>query len=162
MLSMSFLYRQLSYAQTEPRTAGEGASSTKEFNFADNKKGTSMMPIMGDALPVINYIEDTMNVEIVRLEYDLIFDKKVTYRTLFKGWKYGIVVIGDYRIKKVNVHIYKKVDEKWDFVRSSNTQNHLAIVNEEPLENGDYLFQIIVDEFAEGYKAAHYSFIVYH
>ncbi|MEN8118896.1 MAG: hypothetical protein ABFS35_01030 [Bacteroidota bacterium] len=161
MLTVNFLYSELSIAQ-EPRTASESASSTKKFNFADNDKGTSMMPIMGDALPVIKYIEDTMKVEIVRLEYDLIFDKKVTYRTLYKELKYGIVAIGDYRIKRINVHIYKKVNDKWDFIRSSNSQNYLAMVNEEPLENGDYLFQIAVDQFAEGYKAGHYAIIIYH
>ncbi len=161
-LCIGLLSNELSFSQTEPRAAGESASSTKKFNFADNKSGTSMMPIMGDALPVIQYIEDTMNVEIVRLEYDLIFDKKITYRTLYKGWKYGIVAIGDYRIKKISVHIYKKVNEKWDFIRSSEGNNYLAMVNEEPQENGDYLFQIVVDEFAEGFKAGHYSIIVYH
>ena len=162
MLTFSLLYSELSVGQTEPRSASESASSTKKFDFADNDNGTSMMPIMGDALPVIKYIEDTMNVEIVRLEYDLIFKEKITYRTLSKGWKYGIVAIGDYRIKKINVHIYKKINDKWDFIRSSNSQKYLATVNEEPLENGDYLFQIAVDEFAEGYKAGHYAIIIYH
>ena len=95
------LFNEIILAQAESRTPAESTSSKKEFDFSDNKNATSMMPIMGDALPVINYIEDTMNVEIVRIEYDLLFDKKITYRTLYKGWKYGIVVIGDYRIKKL-------------------------------------------------------------
>ncbi len=60
------------------------------------------------------------------------------------------------------MHIYKKVNDEWDFIRSGNSQNNLATVNEEPLENGDYLFQIAVDEFAEGYKAGHYAIIIYH
>ncbi len=80
MLTFSLLYSELSVGQTEPRSASESASSTKKFDFADNDNGTSMMPIMGDALPVIKYIEDTMNVEIVRLEYDLIFKEKITYK----------------------------------------------------------------------------------
>ncbi|OQY04255.1 MAG: hypothetical protein B6I20_03395 [Bacteroidetes bacterium 4572_117] len=153
---------ELCKAQTEPRNASEKASTTKKFDFADNKKGTSMMPIMGDALPVIKYIEDTLKVEIVRLEYDLIFDKKVTYRTLYKGWKYGIVVIGDYRVKQINVNIYKKVNDKWDFVISSTSDNYLAMANVELIETGDYLFQVVAEKFAEGYKAGHYAIIVYH
>jgi hypothetical protein len=121
-----------------------------------------MMPIMGDALPVIKYIEDTMNVEIVRIEYDLIFDKKITYRTLYKGWKYGIVVIGDYRLKKINVHLYKYVNDEWKFLRSGKGDSYFSLVNEEPLEKGDYLMQITADEFEEGYKAGHYAIIIYH
>ena len=64
-------------AQVQPREAGqESTGQDKKFDFKDNKNGTSMMPIMGDALPAIKYIEDTMKVEIVRLEYDLIFKDK--------------------------------------------------------------------------------------
>lgn len=156
------LFNEIILAQAESRTPAESTSSKKEFDFSDNKNATSMMPIMGDALPVINYIEDTMNVEIVRIEYDLLFDKKITYRTLYKGWKYGIVVIGDYRIKKINVHLYKYVNDKWQFVRSGKGDSYFSLVNEEPLEKGDYLMQITADEFAEGYKAGHYAIIIYH
>lgn len=161
VLSLLFIC-EYAIGQAETRTPAKSASSTKSFDFSDNKKATSMMPIMGDALPVIQYIEDTMNVEIVRIEYDLIFDKKVTYRTLYKGWKYGIVVIGDYRIKKINVHLYKYENDKWQFVRSGKGNDYFSMVNEEPLEKGDYLMQITADEFEEGYKAGHYSIIIYH
>ncbi len=163
LITIAFLsINKFVIAQAETRTPAKSASSTKSFDFSDNKKATSMMPIMGDALPVIQYIEDTMNVEIVRIEYDLIFDKKVTYRTLYKGWKYGIVVIGDYRIKKINVHLYKYVNDDWQFIRSGKGEDYFSLVNEEPQEKGDYLMQITADEFEEGYKAGHYSIIIYH
>ncbi len=163
LITIAFLFiNKFAIAQAETRTPAKSASSTKSFDFSDNKKLTSMMPIMGDALPVIQYIEDTMNVEIVRIEYDLIFDKKVTYRTLYKGWKYGIVVIGDYRIKKINVHLYKYVNDDWQFIRSGKGEDYFSLVNEEPEEKGDYLMQITADEFEEGYKAGHYSIIIYH
>ncbi len=162
-LSITLLFfNENVFAQAESRTPAKSASSKKEFDFSDNKNATSMMPIMGDALPVIKYIEDTMNVEIVRIEYDLIFDKKITYRTLYKGWKYGIVVIGDYRLKKINVHLYKYVNDEWKFLRSGKGDSYFSLVNEEPLEKGDYLMQITADEFEEGYKAGHYAIIIYH
>jgi len=161
-LMLAFFINECTYAQKQPRTPSKSASATKQFNFSDNKGQTSMMPIMGDALPIIQYIEDTLNVEIVRIEYDLIFDKKVTYRTLYKGWKYGIVAIGDYRIKKINVHLYKWVNEEWKYINSSESTDYFALLTEEPEEQGDYLIQITADEFQEGYKAGHYSVIIYH
>ena len=96
----------LAKAQLQPREAGkESSGENKKFDFRDNKSGTSMMPIMGDALPAIKFIEDSMKVEIVRIEYDLLFKNKSKYtrRYLFKDtrWSsYGIFAIGDYRIKQ--------------------------------------------------------------
>jgi len=123
-----------------------------------------MMPITGDVLPLIQYIEDTMKLEIVRLEYDLIFpDKsKFSYRTLYNGWKYGIFVIGDYRVKKININLYIKENNEWKFFSSSNSNTYVARLNVEPYEMKEYAIEIKADEIADGYKAGHYSLIIYH
>ena len=69
------------------------------FKVFDNEKGTSMEPILAAAKPLVDEIEGG-DYEIVRMEYDLIFSEKSTYRTLFDGWTYGIAAFGDYRIKR--------------------------------------------------------------
>lgn len=160
---------QITFAQIQPREAGqESSGEDKKFDFRDNKNGTSMMPIMGDALPVIQYIEDTMKVEIVRLEYDLIFKgkSKYTYRYLYKGWpKYGIFAIGDYRVKKININVYVNRNKKWEFVSGTNSDNYMAVANVVPAKDKDseeYAFEIKAEEFAEGYKAGHYAILIYH
>jgi len=169
LLFFTALTMHFAIAQVQPREAGqENINQDKKFDFRDNKSGTSMMPIMGDALPAIKYIEDTMKVEIVRLEYDLIFKgkSKYTYRYLYKGWpKYGIYVIGDYRIKKININVYVNRNKKWEFVSSTTSDTYTALANVVPSEevgSEEYAFEIKADEFAEGYKAGHYSILIYH
>ena len=158
----SFLSNETIFSQVEPRTP-EGPKQNKNFKFNDNKNGTSMMPIMGDALPVIEYIEDSLKAEIVRIEYDLLFSTKPSYRTLYKGWKYGIFVIGDYRIKKLSISVYKKEAGEWKFISKSSTDKYTALSIIEPKEETEeYAFQVKAEEFEEGYKAGHYAIIVYH
>ena len=157
-------------AQVQPREVGQESTTVQEkkFDFRDNKSGTSMMPIMGDALPAIKFIEDTMKVEIVRLEYDLIFKgkSKYTYRHLFKGWPYyGIYVIGDYRLKKLNINVYVNRNKKWEFVSGTNSDTYTALAKVVPssdVDSEEYAFEIKADEFVEGYKAGHYSILIYH
>ena len=159
---LSFLTYEALISQVEPRTP-EGPKQNKNYKFNDNEKGTSMMPIMGDALPVIKYIEDTLNVEIVRIEYDLLFSTKDSYRTLYKGWKYGIFAIGDYRIKKISIEIYKKVGTEWRYVSTTSKDKYTALsIIDQKDKNEDYAFRVKVEEFEEGYKAGHYALIVYH
>jgi len=153
------------FSQVQPRKVGqESNTQNKEFKFKDNRDGTSMMPITGDVLPLIQYIEDTLNLEIVRLEYDLIFpDKsKFSYRTLYKGWKYGVFVVGDYRIKKMNIKLYIKDNNEWKLYSSSNSNSYVARLNVEPFEMKEYAIEIIADEVVDGYKAGHYALIIYH
>jgi len=158
----SFLSYETILSQVEPRTP-EGPKQNKNFKFNDNKNGTSMMPIMGDALPVIEYIEDSLQVEIVRIEYDLLFTTKNSYRVLYKGWKYGIFAIGDYRIKRLSISVYKKENDEWKFISSSSTDKYTALsIIDQKDKNEEYAFQVKAEEFEEGYKAGHYALIIYH
>ena len=79
----------------------------KNYSYPDNDKGTSMEPILAAAKPLVEEIEGK-DFEIARMEYDLIFDKKSTYRTLFEGWTYGIAAFGNYRIKDIDITVYKE------------------------------------------------------
>ncbi|MBN1250660.1 MAG: hypothetical protein JXR51_15375 [Bacteroidales bacterium] len=162
LLTSIFIFSfQQTIAQVEPRTP-EGTNQSQTYKFNDNENGTSMMPIMGDALPAIKYIEDTLKVEIVRIEYDLIFTTKSSFRTLYTGWKYGIYAIGDYRIKKISIAVYKSVNKEWQYVTTVNPGAYSALSLIEPEETEDYLFQVKVEEFEEGFSAGHYSLIIYH
>ncbi len=79
----------------------------KDLSYLDNDRGTSMEPILAAAKPLVEEIEGG-DYEIVRMEYDLIFGEKSTYRTLFDGWTYGIAAFGDYRIKDIDLSVYAK------------------------------------------------------
>ncbi|MFN8254752.1 MAG: hypothetical protein U0W24_03630 [Bacteroidales bacterium] len=165
ILFITIFLHSSAIAQIQQRKSGqESIGENRQFKFHDNKEGTSMMPIMGDVLPLVQYIEDTMRLEIVRLEYDLIFpdNSKFSYRTLYKGWKYGIFVIGDYRIKKINIKLYVKENNDWKFYSGSSSNNYIARLNIEPKEMKEYAIEIIANETANGYKAGHYALIIYH
>jgi len=79
----------------------------KNYSYLDNDKGTSIEPILAAAKPLVEEIEGK-DFEIARMEYDLIFDKKSTFRTLYEGWTHGIAAFGDYRIKDVDITVYKE------------------------------------------------------
>lgn len=165
LIYLVFISQNIAYSQMQTRIKGqESNGENRQFNFNDNADGTSMMPITGDVLPLIQYIEDTMKMEIVRLEYDLIFQDKTkfSYRTLYKGWKYGIIVIGDYRIKRININLFVKENNNWKFYSASKSNNYIARLNIEPLEMKEYAIEIKAEEITAGNKAGHYSLIIYH
>lgn len=82
------------------------------YSYLDNDKGTSMEPILARAELLVKEIESD-DYEIVRMEYDLIFTEKDAYRNLYEGWTYGIAAFGDYRIKDIDVTVYKQSRGEW-------------------------------------------------
>jgi hypothetical protein len=127
----------------------------------DNENGTSMLPITNDLIDVVKTVEKE-KVEIVRIEFDLIFDSKVTYRTLSKGYTYGIMAWGDYRIKALVIRIYKKVNGDWEYFADSDQSGNAASIQVVTTDTEDYKFEIKALEFVEGYQAGHYGMMVFH
>ena len=162
----------VSYSQLQPAktTSTTNNSSTENNNSNTNSSSsvdispTSMLPIMDDALPVIEYIEDSLAAEIVRIEYDLIFEgaSKTTYRTLHDGYTYGVFVIGDYRVSQINMRLYKKIDGDWKLVDSTESDTETALLMIEPEEKSEYLFEIYADRFVENYNGGHYTILMFH
>jgi len=127
----------------------------------DNENGTSMIPITNEVNDVIKAIEKE-KVEIVRIEFDLLFDSKYSYRTLSKGYTYGILAWGDYRIKTLVIRIYKKVDGEWKYVADGDESGNASTIKFETTATEEYKFEIKLLEFVEGYSAGHYGLIVFH
>ena len=97
------------------------ANAQKDYSYLDNEKGTSMKPILARAEPLVKEIGNN-NYEIVQMEYDLIFTDKDTYRTLYEGWTYGIAAFGDYRIKDIDLTVYKQSRGEWKKIEE-DTEN---------------------------------------
>lgn len=127
----------------------------------DNENGTSMLPITNELNDIIKVIEKE-KVEIVRVEFDLLFDSKYSYRTLSKGYTYGIMAWGDYRIKTLVIRIYKKVDGDWKYVADGDESGNASTIKFETAATEEYKFEIKVLQFTEGYTAGHYGLIVFH
>lgn len=124
--------------------------------------GTSMVPIMEKADDIVNILENDQNQEIVRMEYDILFSTKSTYRTLSSNWTYRIVAFGDYRFKDIDLKVYRKVNGQWVSVGSDSEESSIAMVSVSPKSEGEYRIDITAYSFVEGYSAGHYGLIVCH
>jgi hypothetical protein len=132
-----------------------------DYSYLDNEKGTSMEPILAAAKPLVEEIEKG-DYEIVRMEYDLIFDKKSTFRNLHDGWTYGIAAFGDYRIKDIDVTIYKKSRGTWKMVEEDAENDDVATVSIKPRQTEEYKIEISVYKFNKGYSVGHYGLMIFH
>ena len=133
----------------------------KDLSYLDNENGTSMEPIMAAAKPLVEEIEGG-NYEIVRMEYDLIFTEKSTYRTLFDGYTYGIVAFGDYRIKDIDISVYVKSRGNWKLFEEDAENDDVATVSIKPRIKEEYKIVISVYKFNKGYSVGHYGLMIFH
>ena len=133
----------------------------KDFSYLDNEKGTSMEPILAAAKPLVEKIEDG-GYEIVRMEYDLIFTEKSTYRTLFDGWTYGIAAFGDYRINDIDISVYVKSRGDWKLIEEDAENDDVATVSIKPRSAEEYKIVISVYKFNRGYSVGHYGLMIFH
>lgn len=127
----------------------------------DNSDGTSMVPIMNVANPIIETVE-TEGLEIVRMEFDIIKTTKESYRTLHADLDYAILAFGDYRISDIDIKVYKDVDGNWFEITKDEDSESQALVTVSPSATGLYKFEIKAYEFIEGYSAAHYGLLICH
>lgn len=132
-----------------------------DYSYLDNEKGTSMEPILAAAKPLVEKIENE-NYEIVRMEYDLIFTEKSTYRTLFEGYTYGIAAFGDYRIKDIDISVYVKNRGDWKLVEEDAENDDVATVSIKPRYKEEYKIAISVYKFNKDYNVGHYGLMIFH
>ena len=116
---------------------------------------------MAAAKPLVEEIEGG-NHEIVRMEYDLIFTEKSTYRTLFDGYTYGIVAFGDYRIKDIHISVYVKSRGDWKLFKEDAENDDVATVSIKPRIKEEYKIVISVYKFNKGYSVGHYGLMIFH
>jgi hypothetical protein len=130
----------------------------------DNEYGTSMMPIVDGIYETIQSLEDK-GYEIVRIEYDLIFQTraKETIRGFAQNYKYGILAIGDYRVEIIGLNIYtKRSDGSWEFLRTGQREGNTSSVVLEQDEWTEYKIEVVGGQFVEGYEAGHYALFIFH
>lgn len=127
----------------------------------DNEKGTSMAPILAEALPIVREVEGK-EFEIVRMEFDLVSETKTTYRSLYQQWSYGVIAFGDYRLEDIDVAVYKDVDGKWFLVEKDTDARSKAAVVIKPSSSGTYRIDVKAYKFKPGYSVGRYGLVVFH
>lgn len=123
---------------------------------------TSMVPILSDADDIVKLFEQEKDMEIVRMEFDILSTTKSTTRVLSKGWNYFIIAFGDYRFKDIDLKVYRNDNGSWTLVDQDNESNEFALVAISPEYNAEYKIEITAYSFKEGYNAGHYGLVIAH
>lgn len=126
------------------------------------KEEISMAAIMTDAVDYIKLIEMEYGQEIVRMEFDIINSTKQSIRTLTSDYEYGIIAFGDYRIKDIDIKVYKLTNGQWTLIEQDNETSSNAAVTIKPYTTSDYKIEIKAYEFNSGYTVGHYGLIIFH
>lgn len=121
-----------------------------------------MSSILSNAGQYVNLIEREYGQEIVRMEFDIIHSSKQTFRTLTDQYTYGICAFGDFRIKDIDIKVYKWVNNQWSLIEKDEDTSNVAIVTITPTSTAEYKITITAYSFNEGYSSGHYGLIVFH
>ena len=132
-----------------------------KIGFSQSKTGTSMVPILQVAVPVLQKIEES-NMEIVRMEFDIVSTYKETYRYLYKGWTYRVLAFGDDRVSDIDVEIYKLVGEEWVIITKDKDASSAALAQLSPIYDGEYKIVVRAYKYNYPYTSCHYGLIIYH
>lgn len=124
---------------------------------------TTMKNILIDMAGYVEYLEDSLEQEIVHLQADIITDEGKSFtRTLHEGWTYGVAAFADWRVADLDITVYKDVDGQWVEVQKDEQTDNTPSVIIEPSQTGVYMIELSIYEFSEEYTAAHYGMLIYH
>lgn len=129
--------------------------------FAQRDDGTSMQPIIERANSVVDLLEKK-NMEVVRIEMDIVSDEKATARVLSDSWEYGAIAIADDRIADLDIYVFKEVDGNWVQVKKDDTDDATPAVTIKPTSTSVYKFVIKAHKYNGEFTAAHYALLIYH
>ncbi|GEM_PF-1213166 len=125
--------------------------------------GTKSYPIYKAGAQLVNKF-DSQGSEVVRIEYDLVFSSKESFRNLSADWEYSIIAFADNGVKDLNIKLYEydSLLEKWTMVAEDKSTEAHAVLTYKPTVAALYKVEIIVKEFYEGYTAARYGLMYVH
>jgi hypothetical protein len=130
------------------------------LNFQIAEAQSSLMGssgILGKLLNVVDQAEKR-NLEIVRIEADVIQTTRETIRTLDPSFTHTIVAMGSDRIKEIGIEVYKEVNKKWVLVEKEDDMTAAAVAIK-PNEMAEYKIVVKVNLFNPGFKAGHFGLI---
>ena len=142
ILSSLFLFSQRSYSQSS----------------------TTMQDILETVSTKVVELEEQRNQEIVNMTFDLLVNtgKKTMWRYLDPAFTYDVMVLGDRRIEKLKITIYKKDNSSGDWVFVDEYTDEKPLVRIEPKDFEQYEFNVTVDKFKSGNTTGHFALLLYH
>lgn len=131
---------------------------------AYSQSATTMQDILETVSARVIELEDQRNQEIVNMTFDLIVNtgKKTVWRYLDPAFDYDVMVLGDRRVEKLKITVYKKNSKtnEWEFVDEYSDDK--PVIRLDPQEFEQYEFTVNVDKFKTGSTTGHFALILYH
>ena len=123
---------------------------------------TTMQDIIESVNSKVSDLEDKQNQEVVNITMDLLVNngEKNVYRFLDPAFKYDVLVIGDRRISKLKIKVYKQGKRDLEAVDEFSSAKPLLRI--EPTEYAQYQFTVSADEFKTGENTGHFALLLYH
>ena len=129
-----------------------------------SQSATTMQDILETVTTKVTELEDQRNQEVVNMTFDLIVNtgKKTMWRYLDPAFDYDVMVIGDRRIEKLKVTVYKKnaKTEAWELVDEYTDDK--PVIRIDPQDFEQYEFTVSVDKFKTGNTTGHFALLLYH
>ncbi len=129
-----------------------------------SQSATTMQDILETVSAKVVELEDQRNQEIVNMTFDLLVNtgKKTLWRYLDPAFDYDVMVLGDRRIEKLKVTVYKKnaSTNEWEFVDEFSDEKPLIRIDPQDFEQ--YEFTVTVDKFKTGSTTGHFALLLYH
>jgi hypothetical protein len=133
-------------------------SAQKDKNTTNEN---SMLPIIKGLTETVSTLEKE-GVRVIHIEFDNISKRKKNYFRLEDKYTYGIMAYGDYRVKEIVVNLFKKEKNEWKKVAFGEKSGNSSILHFEPTEIDDFLIEIEIKEYFEGYSESNYGMILIH
>ncbi len=129
-----------------------------------SQSATTMQDILETVSAKVIELEDQRNQEIVNMTFDLIVNtgKKTVWRYLDPAFDYDVMVLGDRRVEKLKITVYKKNSKtnEWEFVDEYTDDK--PVIRLDPQEFEQYEFTVNVDKFKTGSTTGHFALLLYH
>jgi len=130
----------------------------------NGQSATTMQDIMDTVNKKVVELEDQKNMEIVNMTFDLLVNqgKKSVWRYLDPSFDYDVVVLGDRRINKIKLTVYKKDNPSGNWILVDEYSASQPQLRLDPQDFEQYEFTVTVDEFKTGEATGHFALILYH
>jgi hypothetical protein len=117
--------------------------------------------ILGKLETVIDAAEER-DMEVVRIEADIIRTTKESIRTLDPSYSYTIIAVGSDRIADLDIEVYKMIDGEWTLLKKDTDDQNVAGVEVKPSNYAEYKVVVTAYKFNEGYEVGHYGLVYIH
>lgn len=137
------------------------AFTSSKSAFAQSE--TTMQDIMETVTNKVIELEEEKDQEIVNITIDLLVrttGKKQVIRYLDPSFDYKVMVIGDRRISKLDLVVYKKIQKKWDYVTEATSS--IPQIDITPTDFEQYEFRVNVNQFKGDNMTGHFALLIYH